>query len=44
MSDIVKANFQESIKVLFYGMSGIFIVLIIIFVMIKILAKLFKEK
>lgn len=44
MNVTVLANFQESLRVLVYGMSGIFIVLMIIFLAIKALIKLFPEK
>lgn len=37
-------NFETSIKVLLSGMGGIFAVLIIIFLIIKLLIKVFPEK
>lgn len=40
----VIANFEESLKVLVYGMGGIFTVLIMIFLLIKGLIKVFPEK
>lgn len=44
MNSAVIANFQESLKVLIYGMGGIFIVLTVIFLLIKGLIKVFPEK
>jgi len=44
MNSIVQGNFKESISVLFSGMGGIFAVLILIFIVIKVLIKLFPEK
>lgn len=37
-------NFKQSLGVLVYGMGGIFIVLTIIFITIKVLIKVFPEK
>lgn len=36
--------FKESLSVLVSGMSGIFVVMLIIFIMIKTLIKVFPEK
>lgn len=44
MDPIVIANFEESLRVLVYGMGGIFTVLIMIFLLIKGLIKVFPEK
>lgn len=44
MDSSVMANFSESLKVLVYGMGGIFTVLILIFLLIKGLIKVFPEK
>ena len=44
MDSTVMANFQRSLEVLVSGMGGIFIVLIIIFLLIKGLVKVFPEK
>ncbi len=44
MSDAVMANFYTSLEVLLKGMGGIFIVLFIIFLLIKGLIKVFPEK
>lgn len=44
MNGTVLANFQESLRVLVYGMCGIFVVLTIIFLAIKGLIKLFPDK
>jgi Na+-transporting methylmalonyl-CoA/oxaloacetate decarboxylase gamma subunit len=44
MDAAVLTNFNESLKVLAYGMGGIFTVLILIFVLIKGLIKIFPEK
>lgn len=44
MNSAILANFQESLRILLYGMGGIFFVLILIFIMIKGLIKLFPEK
>lgn len=44
MNSAALGNFNESIKILLSGMSGIFIVLILIFIVIKVLIKLFPEK
>jgi Na+-transporting methylmalonyl-CoA/oxaloacetate decarboxylase gamma subunit len=40
----IMANFQESLKVLVSGMGGIFVVLGLIFLLIKGLIKAFPEK
>lgn len=44
MNNIIASNFRESINILFSGMGGIFAVMIVIFIMIKVLIKLFPEK
>lgn len=44
MDSAVLANFNESLRVLVSGMGGIFAVLIMIFLVIKGLIKLFPEK
>lgn len=44
MDSVALSNFKESITVLLSGMGGIFIVLILIFIVIKILIKLFPKK
>lgn len=44
MDSSVIANFQESLRVLVSGMGGIFIVLTVIFLLIKGLIKVFPEK
>lgn len=44
MDSTALMNFKESITVLLSGMGGIFTVLIIIFVLIKGLIKVFPEK
>lgn len=44
MDAAVLSNFKEALNVLFMGMGGIFVVLIMIFIMIKVLIKLFPEK
>lgn len=44
LDSVAVANFKESINVLISGMGGIFTVLILIFIVIKVLIKLFPEK
>jgi len=44
MNSAALANFYESLNVLLAGMSGIFVVLLIIFLSIKALIMLFPEK
>ena len=44
MDSSIIANFKESLSVLVSGMGGIFFVLIIIFLLIKGLIKIFPEK
>jgi Na+-transporting methylmalonyl-CoA/oxaloacetate decarboxylase gamma subunit len=44
MNSTILANFETSLKVLLSGMGGIFVVLIIIFLLIKALIKVFPEK
>ena len=44
MDSLVIANFKESLGVLVSGMGGIFIVLFIIYLLIKVLVKVFPEK
>lgn len=44
MNSIALGNFKESLGVLVSGMGGIFTVLILIFVVIKVLIKLFPVK
>lgn len=44
MNSAALANFKESLSVLLSGMGGIFAVLLIIFLAIKALIKLFPEK
>jgi Na+-transporting methylmalonyl-CoA/oxaloacetate decarboxylase gamma subunit len=44
MNSTAIANFNEALKVLLSGMGGIFVVLLIIFLAIKALIKLFPEK
>jgi hypothetical protein len=44
MSSIVMANFNESLSILLYGMGGIFVVLLAIFLLIKLLIFAFPEE
>jgi len=44
MSSVVQENFGQAVQVLFSGMGGIFAVLILIFIVIKVLIKVFPEK
>ena len=44
MNSVVLENFDQAVKVLFSGMGGIFTVLIMIYIVIKVLIKLFPEK
>jgi|APDOM4702015248_1054824.scaffolds.fasta_scaffold2283646_1 Na+-transporting methylmalonyl-CoA/oxaloacetate decarboxylase gamma subunit len=44
MNSAVMANFQESLKVLVYGMGGIFVVLFAIYLLIKLLIFAFPEQ
>lgn len=44
MDSVIASNFRESINVLLSGMGGIFAVIIIIFLLIKLLIKVFPEK
>jgi len=44
MNSVVQENFGQAVSVLFSGMGGIFAVLILIFIVIKVLIKLFPEK
>lgn len=44
MNGTVMANFYDSLRVLLEGMGGIFVVLILIFFLIKGLIKVFPEK
>jgi hypothetical protein len=44
MDSVLAFNFRESINVLLSGMGGIFTVIIIIFILIKLLIKAFPEK
>jgi Na+-transporting methylmalonyl-CoA/oxaloacetate decarboxylase gamma subunit len=44
MNSVIASNFRESINILLSGMGGIFAVLIIIFILIKVLIKTFPEK
>lgn len=44
MNSVVQENFVQAVQVLFSGMGGIFAVLLLIFVVIKVLIKLFPEK
>lgn len=44
MNGAALSNFSEALKVLLAGMGGIFVVLLIIFLAIKALIKLFPEK
>jgi Na+-transporting methylmalonyl-CoA/oxaloacetate decarboxylase gamma subunit len=44
MNNVIASNFRESINILLSGMGGIFAVLIVIFILIKVLIKLFPEK
>lgn len=44
MNNMALGNFNESIRILLSGMGGIFVVLIIIYFVIKILVKLFPGK
>jgi Na+-transporting methylmalonyl-CoA/oxaloacetate decarboxylase gamma subunit len=44
MDSSVMANFKESLTVLVSGMGGIFVVLLLIYLLIKGLIKVFPEK
>ncbi|MFL0247261.1 OadG-related small transporter subunit [Candidatus Clostridium stratigraminis] len=44
MDSVIASNFKESINILLSGMGGIFVVLLIIFLLIKGLIKVFPEK
>ena len=44
MNSVIQENFNQSVHVLFSGMGGIFAVLILIFIVIKVLIKVFPEK
>ncbi|WP_274601632.1 OadG-related small transporter subunit [Clostridium rhizosphaerae] len=44
MDSLAIATFNESLKVLVFGMGGIFVVLIMIYLLIKGLIKVFPEK
>lgn len=44
MNNAALINFKESLNVLVNGMIGIFTVIIVIFIMIKLLIKVFPEK
>ena len=44
MNSGVQENFVQAVSVLFSGMGGIFAVLLLIFVVIKVLIKVFPEK
>lgn len=44
MNSIAISNFMESLNVMVMGMGGIFVVLILIFLLIKVLIKIFPEK
>jgi Na+-transporting methylmalonyl-CoA/oxaloacetate decarboxylase gamma subunit len=44
MNPVALANFKESITILLSGMGGIFTVLILIYIVIRVLTKLFPEK
>jgi Na+-transporting methylmalonyl-CoA/oxaloacetate decarboxylase gamma subunit len=41
---IMNANLMEALKVMLYGMCGIFLVLFVIYISIKALIKAFPEK
>ena len=43
MDSAVVANFHESLRILLVGMGGIFIVLMLIFLLIKVLINVFPE-
>lgn len=44
MNNSALINFKESLNVLINGMIGIFTVIIVIFIIIKLLMKVFPEK
>ncbi|WP_179632100.1 OadG-related small transporter subunit [Clostridium peptidivorans] len=44
MNNTALINFKESLNVLINGMIGIFTVIIVIFIIIKLLIKVFPEK
>jgi len=44
MNPIALENFGKSIRILLSGMGGIFTVLILIYIVIRVLTKLFPEK
>jgi Na+-transporting methylmalonyl-CoA/oxaloacetate decarboxylase gamma subunit len=44
MNPVALENFGQTIKILLSGMGGIFTVLILIYIVIKVLVKLFPEK
>ena len=44
LNSVAVGNFKESLHVLVSGMGGIFTVLLLIYVVIKVLIKLFPEK